>query len=384
MNAFVRWLEGWFVSRHDKAKCFFVLTLALPVLLVFWLMQALALLDAEWHALYRSGMLRTGQILLSILLLILTLLMLHTWRRRHDPDRHPVLICALTLLLLLSTALLGVAYGYKDSPLVLFWLGFLFVCRALFGKKPAATGFIASLGVISCNETGLSLDWWEYAPLLQNPIYVGQPLQPWWDVWLRVLYDLAAIPLSALFFLLFHLLEREKRQLEYWVRTDALTGLTSRAAFMQQFEVECHRHARSGHSLCLLLCDIDHFKQVNDRWGHPAGDEVLAHLGSIMTHSIRPSVDVAARFGGEEFAILLPETDLQQATQVAEQIGTQLRAHVFQANSHSFQVTLSIGIAQSNDGDGELALRVADDNLYAAKRGGRDRVISAMAPAFAT
>ena len=140
-----------------------------------------------------------------------------------------------------------------------------------------------------------------------------------------------------------------------------------------------HDHdARSQRPLSLMMCDVDHFKKVNDTWGHPAGDAVLAYLGQIMAASTREAIDVAARFGGEEFVILFPETDLHQARYFAEQINAQLREHQFEVEGKKFSVTQSVGIAQVNDGNGELALRVADENLYRAKNNGRNQTVGSV------
>jgi diguanylate cyclase (GGDEF)-like protein len=103
-------------------------------------------------------------------------------------------------------------------------------------------------------------------------------------------------------------------------------------------------------------------------------------LGKIMSACTRDAIDVAARFGGEEFVILFPETDLQQARIFADQINNQLREHEFEVEGKKFNVTQSVGIAQVNDGNGELALRVADENLYRAKNNGRNQTVGSVVP----
>jgi diguanylate cyclase (GGDEF)-like protein len=167
------------------------------------------------------------------------------------------------------------------------------------------------------------------------------------------------------------------------VRTDGLTGLANRREFMTQLERESHRQARSGRPMCVLLFDVDHFKQVNDNWGHPVGDEVLAGIGRILREHTRERVDTAARYGGEEFVLLLPETDLGGATLVADKIRARLAEQVFTAEGQPFTVTQSVGIAEVAEGQVAWALRVADRNLYQAKLAGRDRVVASPAGAEA-
>jgi diguanylate cyclase (GGDEF)-like protein len=188
---------------------------------------------------------------------------------------------------------------------------------------------------------------------------------------------------SLVLFYFASLLGRRQRDLETLVRTDGLTGLANRREFMTQLERESHRQARSGRPMCVLLFDVDHFKQVNDNWGHPVGDEVLAGIGRILREHTRERVDTAARYGGEEFVLLLPETDLGGATLVADKIRARLAEQVFTAEGQPFTVTQSVGIAEVAEGQVAWALRVADRNLYQAKLAGRDRVVASPAGAEA-
>ena len=158
-----------------------------------------------------------------------------------------------------------------------------------------------------------------------------------------------------------------------------LTGLANRREFMTGLERESMRQARSGRPLSVVLFDIDHFKRINDTWGHPVGDEVLARIGTLLRAHTREQVDTAARYGGEEFVLLLPDTGLEGAQLVAEKIASRLRDEVFDAVGQRFMVTQSVGIAQVVEGDGGWALRVADRNLYQAKQAGRDRIVASMA-----
>jgi len=150
--------------------------------------------------------------------------------------------------------------------------------------------------------------------------------------------------------------------------TDALTGLFNRRALFE-------RSLRLRGSVAVVVFDIDHFKQVNDRHGHQVGDTVLQTFASLLAANVRDG-DLAARLGGEEFVIILPDTTTDDAAQIAERIRQNFAAQQFISSSGNFAVTVSAGIAGGdNDADIIALLRQADTALYDAKRSGRNRVL---------
>lgn len=166
---------------------------------------------------------------------------------------------------------------------------------------------------------------------------------------------------------------------------DALTGLTNRRRFLKRAEQELARSRRYGSPLALILVDLDHFKQINDRHGHLAGDQALVHAAGILARETR-DVDVVARYGGEEFAILLPMTNEAGAREVAERCARQLAGSpVVVEGSPPIRVTASMGVTCAEGAAGAAAhriedlLRAADAALYRAKEGGRNRVETAPA-----
>ncbi|MEQ1528972.1 MAG: diguanylate cyclase [Methylococcaceae bacterium] len=170
------------------------------------------------------------------------------------------------------------------------------------------------------------------------------------------------------------LLEDElKRQ----VSTDFLTGLSSRSHFMEQGELELSRASRYDNSLSIFMMDVDFFKSVNDSYGHKVGDTVLKKLAEVCGSTLR-DVDIVGRIGGEEFAILLPETDNNEAAEVAERLRNAI-ANVtvpLSTGGQSLHFTVSIGVASlASKGDNlEVLLNMADKALYEAKNSGRNRV----------
>jgi diguanylate cyclase (GGDEF)-like protein len=164
--------------------------------------------------------------------------------------------------------------------------------------------------------------------------------------------------------------------------TDALTGLANRRSFDEELALEWRRAERVGDPLALILADIDNFKQVNDRYGHQLGDEVLRKVGEVIGSTVR-QVDFAARYGGEEFAVIVPETDLDGAVKLAERLRTDLmKAHVELTDGTQLQVTASFGVAVNGElNRAEELIAAADEALYEAKRAGKNRVAPEAFPA---
>lgn len=156
--------------------------------------------------------------------------------------------------------------------------------------------------------------------------------------------------------------------------TDALTGLANRRAFDAKLIQEHARERRHGKGLALLLVDVDQFKAYNDFYGHPMGDVALKRISKVLQHSIRHTPDMAARIGGEEFALLLPETDLEGAKQTAQRIHANLQASGIshEVSSVAPCITVSIGLALVRDETTEAFVQRADLALYQAKESGRN------------
>jgi diguanylate cyclase (GGDEF)-like protein len=169
-----------------------------------------------------------------------------------------------------------------------------------------------------------------------------------------------------------HRLIRAKSAAENLARVDELTGLANRRAFYETAESMAAQSRRLGTPLSLIALDVDYFKKINDSHGHLWGDNALQHLAKLMTTSLR-STDVCGRIGGEEFAILLPGTPLQDALAVAETLRKDLAAAPLPMPGGELVVTASLGVTEGNSGVGEL-MQQADTALYLAKANGRNRV----------
>lgn len=168
----------------------------------------------------------------------------------------------------------------------------------------------------------------------------------------------------------------ERKHLTNLAYTDALTGLANRSNFMQTLENELQRFQRYGQNFALLLMDLDHFKKINDTYGHLAGDECLRHFSRLSQQFLR-EVDVIGRLGGEEFGALLPLADSNSAYAAAERLRRQIEQHSIWFEGKEIKLTVSIGLARPVLGDEapDQIIARADQALYSAKREGRNRIL---------
>jgi diguanylate cyclase len=206
--------------------------------------------------------------------------------------------------------------------------------------------------------------------LLGFPVQIATPM----DVMLACLPLLVVYPLAIgnATYSLAKRLARQNKRLDELGRTDALTGLANRRQCLAQVESELARHRRNGRPAVLVMLDIDRFKSINDRYGHPIGDEVLCKVAKVLLESSRKS-DSVARYGGDEFVMMLPETTLRGAEEASRRIRTKLEGVAFE-RAPDLRCTVSLGAAEASaQMDVDAWVRQADDALYRAKLAGRNR-----------
>lgn len=161
------------------------------------------------------------------------------------------------------------------------------------------------------------------------------------------------------------------------VKEDQLTGAYNRRGLAEHFQREISRAERTNSDLSVALIDVDNFKQLNDRYGHLTGDDALKYLVDVMKHNMRPA-DIVARFGGEEFVLLMPDTPVDEAIDTVQRLQRELTRTFFMANNDRLVITFSAGIAKWHLGEQDIeVIERADQAMYQAKISGKNRVISA-------
>ncbi len=174
----------------------------------------------------------------------------------------------------------------------------------------------------------------------------------------------------------------DREKISFLANHDALTGLLNHLSFQNIFELEFERHRRHERNMSLLFLDIDHFKRINDDYGHQVGDRILREVGRVLTANLR-KIDYVFRYGGDEFVVLMTETDSGRASMLAERILAAVKRDVGKISPSRFKVSLSIGVADCSaltQAEREELLLRADGALYQAKNAGRDQVRVAVAP----
>lgn len=176
-------------------------------------------------------------------------------------------------------------------------------------------------------------------------------------------------------------LRAAKEQAEALARTDELTGLNNRRAFLEQGTHLLNQAMRFKHPTSLIMLDVDHFKRINDTYGHAIGDDALKSLAEILRRMVR-KVDVVGRIGGEEFALILPETNMADAATFAERLRVLISNASLATHQGELRMTASFGIAPYDHGGMSLdkLISKADEALYRAKENGRDRIECAISP----
>jgi len=295
-------------------------------------------------------------------------------------------------------ALVVIATGlFQKVPGRANWLPMLAKLRlliALVASAYAASmldrgyGFgVAGLAIIILTGTYVAIDSRDLLRINMLIVIVLVPVimlvsLPTFDKIGTIVFVLLAIAASTLLGRLLELSNRRAYALELELlrdaRTDSLTGLDNRRAMLERGRVELKRAQRSGVPVSVILCDLDHFKNINDKYGHEAGDAALTRSAMVLRRALRES-DALGRWGGEEFMAILPGTDAPGAAEVAERM--RLAIAVTQFDGLSEGTTISIGVASSAQLEDpgmewDLLIKEADQRLYRAKREGRNRVVS--------
>lgn len=252
-----------------------------------------------------------------------------------------------------------------------------FEARARVGVAHARVGvplslYLESFGMLQC--------------LILDEIVTLRDEQQHWDVLMRLVVKLTTLDI-ALATEVYHRcqiqdmdrtarhLELEQKSLRRQLNQDALTGVSSRTSLLRELQGSIGRASKTGQPLVVIMADLDHFKTINDRHGHPRGDEVLKEVAARIKAALR-EFDLVGRYGGEEFVILLENTSTHTAHQIAERMRLRIGSEPVQVAGQDMPITISLGLAQCREGDDSQAmLQRADQAMYSAKQAGRNCIV---------
>ncbi len=337
-------------EKHRRLVTIFVLLTGIGVTAFFSL----------FHFLFERYFIVSLNLTISGLFIICLLVL-----RRRREGRPVYRIITLLFIVILNMIIIE---GRKEISYFLW--AFLFP-TAVFSALGKRDGSIANLTFFFTSLFGMTAG----KPLFESEPYSSQILTR---------YIIAYTAISVITYsyessqqTLFLYMKREKDRFEKAAKHDPLTKLFNRAALQQRMTEEHQRQKRLGKPFSLILCDIDHFKSLNDTYGHDCGDFILVNLAEVLRGQLR-ELDCPARWGGEEFLILLADTDQEHCRIVAERIRRQIEGTAFRYGDITLSLTITLGLSTCNSAEEnpEEAIKKADQALYAGKRKGRNCVVA--------
>lgn len=369
-----------FIDRSTPAsRCLVPLLVATPLIVSCLIAHGLALNDPAIRLALRPEVMWALQVLLATATVVLVGAGVWLWPRRLARTPQPLASAAVALGIGLAYTGLTISSGAFTAGPNLVLLGAMAIGLLLFDRRTMLIAFWLCVSLLVAYDGMVLAGQVPYAPAINALAFNGDEPQWWWASWRNAMFYVGLVVVLTMLLVLFGRLDAVHGRLNRLSYTDGLTGLANRRHFMDRLAAEVRRQHRTQRPLTLVLIDADHFKRVNDNHGHPAGDEVLSALARLMADSLRGPTDLAARLGGEEFALLLPATTLAEAESVCRKVSEGLAAKVFQADGRPFQVTVSMGLTQCQGGqDIEAVLQQADRNLYRAKNAGRNQFVSSV------
>lgn len=362
------------VQAINLHRTFYAAMIAVPVELLHLLYFSLLVPEEPIEAAWRFGILIAHTFLLALFLVCGTAAYL--LKKRDVVNEIGNLVPSVLVAAVLAA---GVMIVVIDQQVTTNITPFLIVCTIaglVFLLRPAVSlalyfaaygAFYVAMGYAQTNTAILATNRVNAATIVAMGICLSMIL---WQAAIRNIELTHQIEEQN------RVLEEQNKQLEYLASHDHLTGLYNRSEFCLLTDRETARMRRIGYDSSIVMTDVDDFKTINDQYGHPVGDIVLQQFSEILVSQVR-EIDVVARWGGEEFIMLLPSTPLDEAVLVAERIRSAVERAVFVAGGAEIHITSSFGVTALNDIQGEVFCghyEVVDRALYRAKELGRNRV----------
>ena len=350
--------------------------ISIPFLLAFLIAFSVGVVIPSLNDLLVPAVMKGGLFCLATVTVVFAGMLYWLWPQRFSPRPVPGVYSAITLLAtfgLTTTAILGGNFTYPTNIVI---IGLVPCGLLLLDIRSTAQGLALGVLMLYLNDLAVFTGLIRYAPAYGPQAFVGDHHNFLAELLRSGIQYVSTVAYGVLIWILFGHFDRRQHALKQLSQIDVLTGLSNRRHFMERLEIECCRLGRNQRSFCLVMIDADHFKKINDTHGHMVGDEVLKTIAHTLVQHMRVPADLAARIGGEEFALLLPDTGLAGAQAVCERIRVSLERLKFQGAERTFSVTLSMGVVENADHDAETLLHYADANLYLAKARGRNRVVT--------
>lgn len=372
-------IERFIISSTPAWRALLAIFASVPFFVIVLIGHGLALRTPEIRNGLNLGAMWFLQGVFALAVFVEVSVGLWLWPRRQQHDAVPRATLLVCLSIGLGYTVVTILAGMFTAAPNLILLGVLAIGLLLFEQRPMLISYVVCVALLAFYDVGVVAKWWPYAPALTPEVMQGREPVWWFAIWRQFVFLVGYAVLLSLLLLLFDRLDHLHAKLRRLSYTDGLTGLANRRRAMEVLHNEVARQARTGQPLALVLIDADHFKQVNDQHGHDMGDKVLRALGKLLMSCVRSPTDVACRLGGEEFALILPDTRHEQVEAVCNRLREQLATQTFGEGDAAFKVTLSMGVIEGAGQDAEQLLQQADQQLYRAKSTGRDRICMAVA-----
>ena len=369
-------LRDFFSHATPAQRSILCILTGMPFLLAFILGPGVGLVVPAFNSLLVPEYVIGGIVGIALVMVVHVGLLIWLWPRRRDTTPLPGVYAAISLLSTFGFALTAGLGGNLTYPANIVIIGLVPCGLLMLDMRSTALGLGFGVLLLTLNDLAIFTGMVRYAPGYGPEAFFGSEHNFWAEMLRTGIQYVSVTTYGVLIWVLFGHYDYHQKRLKTMSQIDVLTGLANRRFFMERLDQECSRQGRSEHPLCLVLIDADHFKKISDTHGHLVGDQVLKSLADILQEHMRVPSDLPARIGGEEFAIILPDTGLEGARSVCRRIQDSLARVTFQGAKGPFKATLSMGVVESSGHGAETLLYYADAKLYLAKAQGRNCIIA--------
>lgn len=371
-------IRNFLTHATPTQRCILVVGLNTPFLLAFMAAQSVGLFVEEWRTLLVPKFMILGNFVLGGALILEWILVAFLWRRRHDPAPRPKSYVFLAIVVGIAFAYEAFLGGNLTFPTNMVIVGIIPIGLLIMNIRSVAWGVAVGLTFYWANDLAIYTGLIDYAPGYSPHAFDHGEHHFMAELFRTGVLYTSVLAYGMIAWILLDQYDYHRNTLTRLSKLDSLTGLSNRRYFFQRLAEECERQKRTRQPLCLVMLDADHFKRINDTYGHLMGDAVLRGIADVLSRHMRVPGDLPARVGGEEFAIMLPETNLDGALKVCRRVEKSLQTLPFFCSGKSFTVTLSMGVVESRDLLPENLMHYVDANLYKAKAQGRDTVVASV------